>query len=229
MSNITQQMTVVIDGPAGAGKSTVANKVARALQYMLLDTGAIYRTLALVAREQGVQWDDAPGLAALAAELPIRFELRRRQNHILLDRRDVSEAIRTPEISLGASRVSSLGPVRDALLDLQRRFARQGPLVAEGRDMGTVVFVDAPVKIFLVADPRVRAQRRLLELQARGHATTLEQVLQEQNQRDEADSGREVAPLKPAEDAVLLDTSGLDAEQVVQKILQIARERGAGA
>ena len=159
--------TVVIDGPAGAGKSTVARRVARRLGYMLLATGAIYRTLALAAREAGVDWGDSEGLASLAAELPIRFSMEQDVNRVLLGERDVSEAIRTPEMSLGASRVSALGPVREALLELQRQFARSTSVVAEGRDMGTVVFTDARVKIFLVADPEVRARRRLLELLSR--------------------------------------------------------------
>ncbi len=217
--------TVVIDGPAGAGKSTVARRVARRLGYMLLDTGAIYRTLALAAREAGVDWGDSEGLASLAAELPIRFSMEQDVNRVLLGERDVSEAIRTPEMSLGASRVSALGPVREALLELQRQFARSTSVVAEGRDMGTVVFTDARVKIFLVADPEVRARRRLLELREAGHEVTLEEVLREQNQRDEADSGRDVAPLKAAEDAVMLDTSGLDVDQVVGRILDVVREK----
>jgi len=191
----------------------------------LLDTGAIYRTLALAAREAGVDWGDSEGLASLAAELPIRFSMEQDVNRVLLGERDVSEAIRTPEMSLGASRVSALGPVREALLELQRQFARSTSVVAEGRDMGTVVFTDARVKIFLVADPEVRARRRLLELREAGHEVTLEEVLREQNQRDEADSGRDVAPLKAAEDAVMLDTSGLDVDQVVGRILDVVREK----
>lgn len=222
-------MTVVIDGPAGAGKSTVARRVARALGSMLLDTGAIYRTVALAAREAGVDWSDAHGLAPLARDLDIEFRMERDVNHVLLGGRDVSEAIRTPEMSLGASQVSALGPVRSALLELQRQFARSTSVVAEGRDMGTVVFADAQVKIFLVADPQVRARRRLLELQAMGHEVSLDEVLSQQIQRDEADCGRDVAPLKPAEDAVMLDTSGLDVDQVVERILEVVRERSGEA
>lgn len=225
----TEKMTVVIDGPAGAGKSTVARRVGRRLGAMLLDTGAIYRTLALAAREAEVSWDDADGLAALAAGLPIEFAMEQGVNRVKLDGRDVSEAIRTPEMSLGASKVSAQGPVRAALLELQRSFARARSVVAEGRDMGTVVFVDAPVKIFLVADPEVRARRRLLELQAMGHEVSLEEVLAQQNERDAADSGRDVAPLKPAEDAVMLDTSGLDVDQVVERILDVVKERSGAA
>ena len=224
-----ENVTVVIDGPAGAGKSTVARRVARELGYMLLDTGAIYRTLALSAREAGVDWSDAEGLASVARDLAITFRMEQDVNHVLLDGRDVSEAIRTPEMSLGASQVSALGPVRAALLELQRQFARSMSVVAEGRDMGTVVFTDAKVKIFLVADPEVRARRRLQELRAMGHEVSLDEVLQQQNQRDEADSGRDVAPLKPAEDAVMLDTSGLDVDQVVERIMDQVKERGGAA
>ena len=222
----TDKMTVVIDGPAGAGKSTVARSVARQLGSMLLDTGAIYRTLALAAREAGTDWGDTEGLTALARDLDIEFRMDQESNRVLLGGRDVSEAIRTPEMSLGASRVSALGPVRTALLELQRQFARTRSVVAEGRDMGTVVFTDAKVKIFLVADPEVRARRRLAELRYMGHEVDLEEVLRQQIERDAADSGREIAPLKPAQDAVMLDTSGLDVDQVVGRIMDVVRERG---
>lgn len=218
--------TVVIDGPAGAGKSTVARMVAARLGFMLLDTGAIYRALALAAQDAAVAWDDGPGLAELARQLPISFSLQDGQNRVLLGQRDVSAQIRTPEVSMGASRVSGVGQVRAALLDLQRGFAANGPVVAEGRDMGTVVFPAARVKVFLVADPEERARRRLRELQGRGEEATLEQVLQQQNERDRADTERAVAPLKPAPDAARLDTTGLEIDQVVDRILDLVRSAG---
>jgi cytidylate kinase len=213
---------IAIDGPAGSGKSTVAAQVARALGYTLLDTGALYRAVALAAREVGVAWDDAPALARLARALELRFELRGQQNRLLMRDRDISEEIRTPEISRGASAVSALAPVREALLELQRGFARRGALVAEGRDMGTVVFPGAGLKVFLEASARERARRRHRELLARGHRLSYEEVLRQQVDRDRADTQREVAPLRAADDAVVLDTTALSIEQVVQRVLALA-------
>lgn len=215
---------VAIDGPAGAGKSTIAKLVARRLGATLLDTGAIYRSLALAAKRRGIAWDDEQRLAALADELPLRFELQGEDNRVLLGDEDVSSAIRTPEISRGASQVSGLGGVRAALLAMQRRFGARGSVVAEGRDIGTVVFPDATVKVFMVADPEARARRRLDDLRAAGdEQTTLEEVLEAQQQRDAADSGRAVAPLVPADDATHLDTSTLTIEQTVAAVLELLR------
>jgi len=218
-------LVVAIDGPAGSGKSTVAQRVAQALGCALLDTGALYRTLALVAREAGVAWDDAPGLGQLAARLQVHFRREGDQNRAFLGQRDVSREIRTPEISAGASQVSALPQVREALLALQRGVSRQGPLVAEGRDMGTVVFPAAAVKVFLVARPAERARRRQRELEASGRKVALEQVLDEQTRRDVADSTREVAPLKAAVDAHQVDTTTMTIDQVVQHILDIVRRQ----
>lgn len=215
---------IAIDGPAGSGKSTVARRVAQALGIMLLDTGAIYRSLALRARELGVAWDDAGALAALCEGLELAFSLEGERNRVLLDGRDVSDAIRTPEISLGASRVSALPEVRAALLDRQRRFAASGSLVAEGRDIGTVVFPSARPKVFLSASPEVRARRRHAELLAAGRAAELEAVLREQIARDAADEGRAAAPLRAAADAVTVDTSELEIEEVVARILALVDE-----
>ncbi|PID37874.1 MAG: cytidylate kinase [Deltaproteobacteria bacterium] len=213
---------VAIDGPAGAGKSTIAKLVAERLGATLLDTGAIYRGLALAARREGIAWDDEEGLAALAAKLPLRFQLRDGENHVLLADDDISAVIRTPEISSGASQVSGLPQVRAALLEMQRRFADRGSVVAEGRDIGTVVFPGASVKVFMNADERARARRRLGDLRASGdEETTLEQVLEAQQRRDAADSGRAVAPLVPADDATQLDTSGLTVEQTVEAVLAL--------
>lgn len=223
---MTSYLVVAIDGPAGSGKSTVARAVARRLGATLLDTGAIYRSVALVARREGVSWDDEPGLARIAARLPLRFALDPEgDNRVLLDDDDASDAIRAPEISSGASAVSAHPRVRDALLQLQREFARRGPVVAEGRDMGTVVFPAAEVKVFLAADPRVRARRRFAELRDRGVEITLEQVVDQQQRRDAADSEREVAPLRPATDAARIDTSDMSVEQVVERILALVAAR----
>lgn len=216
---------VAIDGPAGSGKSSAARLVAERLGYTLLDSGAIYRALALAAGEQDVHMDDGPALAELAGRLPLRFSLLDGSNHVLLGERDVSLDIRTQEVSAGASRVSAQPAVRDALLELQRRFAARGPVVAEGRDMGTVVFPGALLKVFLRADPVERARRRHRELLEQGHETSLEEVLNQQEARDHADSSRAVAPLRPADDAVILDSTDLSLEQVVDKIATLARAR----
>jgi cytidylate kinase len=225
---------IVIDGPAGAGKSTVAHRLADALGLALLDTGAIYRSLAWQARERGVDWDDERGLAALAERLHIRFEpvpLARREGgpsqRVLVDQHDVTEAIRTPAISEGASKVSRHAAVRAALLGLQRGIGAdavaRGGCVAEGRDMGTVVFPDAPFKFFLTAEARTRAERRHRELLAKagqtGETPSQAQVEADIVLRDQRDSSRETAPLARADDAVLIDSSALEVGAVVEQML----------
>ncbi len=219
-----QGLIVVIDGPAGAGKSTVARRVAGALKLPVLDTGAIYRTVALAGDRAGVGWGDGEGLAALAATMPLGFvaatvAISGRQE-VWLGEEEVTDAIRTPHISDGASRVSSLPPVREALLGLQRKLGKSG-CVGEGRDLGTVVFPDADHKFFLTASTPVRAQRRHRELLARGGDVPSEaQVLAAMQERDARDSGREVAPLARAEDAREVDSTGATIDEVVAQILQ---------
>lgn len=217
-------LVVAIDGPAGSGKSTVAMRVAQTLGCTLLDTGAIYRSLALRARELAVDWNDGPGLAVVARGLKISFDLRGDVNHVFLDGRDVTRLIRTPEISSGASRVSAAPEVRQALLDLQRMVAEEGAIVTEGRDTGTVVFPKALVKVFLLADPVVRARRRQLELMEANHNVSLEEVLEQQNERDAADSGRAVAPLRPAHDAEVVDTTKMSIDEVVEVVLGLVHD-----
>jgi CMP/dCMP kinase len=220
---MSRPITIAIDGPAGAGKSTVSKRVAEALGFTLVDTGAIYRVVALQAHRSGVAWDDDAKLGPIADVLPIRFEMKSGKNHVFLGKEDVSEAIRTPEMSMGASKVSARPVVRAKLLELQRRLAGQGGAVLEGRDIGTVVCPDAPVKIYLDASPEERARRRWKELTAKGNAPSFEEVLADQVKRDAQDSQREVAPLKPARDARVLDSTKLSIDQVVEQIVQAAR------
>jgi len=218
---------IAIDGPAGAGKSTLARRVADSLGFVLLDTGALYRAVALAAHRGGVAFDDAARATALAEDLVRRSAIVLTSKAgggtvVSLDGEDVSQAIRTPLIAMGASTVSAHPGVRKALLDLQRQAGAQGGIVAEGRDIGTVVFPDAEYKFFLTASPEVRARRRYDELAALGKAEgiTYESTLEEVKRRDAQDSSRVVAPLKPAEDARLLDSSEMGIDQVVERVLE---------
>lgn len=222
MSAQPRPVIVALDGPAGAGKSSVAAEVARRLGLALVDTGAIYRCVALAAQRRGIDWSDEAGLASLLPSLAIGFRFEGGVNRVLLGGEDVSLAVRAPEISRGASAVSARPAVRAGLLELQRRLARAAPhgAVLEGRDIGTVVFPDADVKFFVTAAPEVRARRRFAELEARGADVSFEQVLAEQRQRDQDDSSRAIAPLKRAADARELDTSHLDLAQVVQAVVE---------
>ena len=215
-----RKITVAIDGPAGAGKSTVAKEVARALGYALVDTGAIYRAVALLASRQSVAWDDDVGLERVAKHLAIDFQLVDGVNRVLVDGEDVTDAIRSQEISRGASLVSARPVVRAGLLELQRRLAGRGGAVLEGRDIGTVVCPDAPVKFFLDASPEERARRRHEELVARGEQPNFEEVLRDMVERDRQDRQRTVAPLKAAPDAVHLDSTKLPVDEVISEIVR---------
>ena len=213
-----KQVVVTIDGPAGAGKSTVAKLLARRLGYRLLDTGAIYRAVALTARDRGIAWSDAAGCAAVAHALDIRFEFVGDRNHVYLAGADATSAIRAPEISQGASQVSAHPEVRAALLELQRRLGAGGGVVVEGRDTGTVVFPTADAKFFLTASEAERARRRVAELAAAGTTVDYTETLRELQQRDRRDAGRDTAPMVAAADAVLVDSSTQTIEDVVESL-----------
>jgi cytidylate kinase len=219
---------IAIDGPAGAGKSTVASRLAQRLGFVLVDTGALYRGVALAAREAGVDWTDAPALGVLTAQLELELQpVADGPTRLIIDGKDRSEAIRTPEISLGASEVSKHPSVREGLLALQRQLGSAGGVVLEGRDIGTVVFPDAELKVFLTADPQSRATRRVSDLAERGIMADFGQTLAEISLRDARDSTRSVAPLRAAPDAVTLDTTHLDVDSVVEQLAELARSKGA--
>ena len=222
---MAQPLIVAIDGPAGAGKSTVSKILARRLGFALVDTGAIYRCVALAAHHRKIPFTDDERLGALLDTLTISFKVEGEFNHVFLDGRDVSEAIRAPEISLAASRVSGRPVVRDALLDLQRRLALAAKTgaILEGRDIGTVVFPHADLKFFLHADPEIRARRRFEELFQKGVEKSLPAVAKEQSQRDREDSERATAPLKPAEDAIQVDSSSMPLSEVVRQLEETVR------
>jgi len=226
MKEESTPLVVAIDGPAGAGKSTAAKMLAERLGYALLDTGAIYRTLALLARREGVDWSDGPGVARLAQDLDIKFAIEDGANHVFLRGADISREIRAPEISDGASRVSALPEVREALLELQRRLGAAGGVVVEGRDIGTVVFPGAQAKFFLTATADERARRRVVELRAAGREVDQAQTLAELRARDHRDSTRAVAPLRQAEDAIEIESSALSPESVVDRMVEAVRARG---
>ena len=214
-------MIVTIDGPAGAGKSTVARALARRLGFRFLDTGAMYRVVGLAAVQRGVDLEDIGALAELARQVDIQFD----DNRVLLDGQDVSQAIRTSEITAVIRHVADNPQVRERLVELQRQIAGSVDIVTEGRDQGTVAFPDAQCKIFLTATPEERARRRVQELGERGEVVTAQEVLAQQNARDLQDTQRPVGALIQADDAVKFLTDGMSREQVVDRLVEIVSQR----
>lgn len=220
-------ISVAMDGPVGAGKSSVARESAKKLGFIYVDTGALYRGVALYTVRKGVKDTDedyAAKVEALLPEISVEIKIENGEQHIFLCGEDVSEEIRLPEISMAASSVSPIPAVREFLLGLQRDIARKNNVLMDGRDIGTVVLPEAQVKIFITAKPEIRAKRRFAELVNKGVETTFEQVLNDLNRRDYQDSHRAVAPLKMAEGAVLLDTSELNFEQSVESVVELVKK-----
>ena len=221
-------MIIAIDGPAGSGKSTVARGLARRLGVTYLDSGALYRAVTLAALERGLDLDDGDALGILAADSDIDLREREHDNvQVLLDGRDVSEEIRTPAVTGASSQVAAHRQVRRALLSKQRELIGAGDWVVEGRDIGTVVAPDAAIKVFLTADPAERARRRAAELRRRGIEADADDTRRAIEQRDRLDSTRSSAPLRQADDAVEIDTTGLDAAEVIERVAALAQEAQA--
>ena len=218
--------SIAIDGPAGAGKSTMAKRLAQALGYVYVDTGAIYRTVGYHMNLMGIGPKDADGIKRLIGDvnLDITYDGQGTQ-HMILNGADVSDEIRTPEMSMIASTISAHKVVRDFLLDTQRDLAKAYDVVMDGRDIGTVVLPDADLKIYLTAAPEVRAQRRIAQYREQGQKVDEKKILAEIIQRDEQDMNRPIAPLRRAEDAVLVDTSYLNVEETIARLLEIAAKR----
>lgn len=218
-------INIAIDGPAGAGKSSIAKLVSKKLGYIYVDTGALYRTVGLYSIRKGIDTKDAEAVTATLGDIEVKLGFVDSAQHVFLNGEDVSDAIRTPEASMGASNVSAIPAVRAFLFDLQREIAKSNNCIMDGRDIGTVVLPDAQIKIFLTASPEARAERRYKELIEKGEKVELQDVLDDINKRDYQDSHREIAPLKQAEDAILVDNSGCNLEEGAKLVLDIIAEK----
>ena len=218
-------IAIAIDGPAGAGKSTIARAVAKELNYIYVDTGALYRTVGLKFSREGVDTDLKCDIEEILKDTNVDIAFVGDEQHVFLNGEDVSDKIRTPEASMMASAVSAVPVVRAFLLDLQRKMARENNVIMDGRDIGTVILPNAQVKIFLTASPEERARRRFVELTEKGMETTFEEGLSDMKVRDYNDSHREIAPLKPAEDSTIVDTTGLTLEESKAAILEVVKNK----
>lgn len=218
-------VNIAIDGPAGAGKSTVAKGLAKKLGFIYVDTGALYRAIGVFAIRKGVNTKDADGVSALLGDIKVELKFVDGAQRVFLNDEDVSEAIRTPDASMAASNVSAIPAVRAFLLELQRDIAKKNNCLMDGRDIGTVVLPDAQIKIFMTADVEERATRRYKELQEKGINDSYEQVLKEMKERDFQDSNRPIAPLKPAEDSMIFDSTGLTLQESVDRLTALIGER----
>jgi len=219
-------ISIAIDGPSGAGKSTISRKAAEIFGFIYVDTGAIYRTIGLASKIRGISLDDKAAVMEMLAKLNIELKYNESgEQHMYLDGKDVSRDIRLPEVSMLASKVSAIPEVRNFLVDMQRDMAKKYDVIMDGRDIGTVILPDADLKIFLTADVNDRAQRRYEELRTKGMIKPFDEVLAEMKQRDEQDTLRAAAPLKAAEDAVMLDTSGNTLEQSIAEVCRLIADR----
>jgi cytidylate kinase len=219
-------ISIAIDGPSGAGKSTISRKAAEIFGFIYVDTGAIYRTIGLASKIRGISLDDKAAVMEMLTKLNIELKYNESgEQHMYLDGKDVSRDIRLPEVSMLASKVSAIPEVRNFLVDMQRDMAKKYDVIMDGRDIGTVILPDADLKIFLTADVNDRARRRYEELRTKGMLKPFDEVLAEMKQRDEQDTLRAAAPLKAAEDAVMLDTSGNTLEQSIAEVCRLIADR----
>ena len=220
-----RKLTIAIDGPSGAGKSTVGKSLAKRLGYIYIDTGAMYRAVALKAKEKSIAPEDEKALSRLASSLQITFVTKGEETHVLCDGEDVTEAIRSPEISRLASDISMRKVVREALVEKQREMGREGGVVLEGRDIGTVVFPDADIKFYLDAETKERGRRRFKELIEKGMKVNFNETVEEVINRDHNDMNRDLSPLKKADDAFFIDSTHRSVEEIVEEMVRIVKEK----